>query len=119
MINQTVNAVAVERKSQAPVDELMARAIECVKDVKAKAKVWYYGVSPFYSRIMEEKVTRKVVIRVHMITLCLFVAVAAAEANLMVAGSSMAATGWLVYRLNQDDKKMGGVNSNDKEGGLS
>lgn len=105
---------AVEQRI-APVDVVAERAAECVMNLKARAEEWYNGDSAFYSLVVGEKVTRKVVVRIHCILLCLFVLVVAAAENIMVALAAMAATGWLVYRLNADEQS--NEQRNGKKGG--
>lgn len=105
---------AVEQRI-APVDVAVERAAEWFMNKKARAEEWYEGYSAFYSLVVGEKVTRKVVVRIHCILLCLFVLVIAAAENIMVALAAMAATAWLVYRLNADEQS--NEQRNGKKGG--
>ena len=99
-------AQAVEQRV-APVDVVAERAAECVMNLKARAEEWYNGDSAFYSLVVGERVSRKTVVRIHCILLCLLLLVGAAAENILVSLASMAATGWFVYRLNQDEQRNG------------
>lgn len=88
----------------APVDVWAETAAEFISNVRARVSGWYSSESRMYSVMIGEKITWRSVVRVHLILVCLLVAIGAAEQNLLVAGASMASTGWLVYRLNVDEK---------------
>ena len=68
---------------------------------------WLDSKSEFYSRICEFSVTRRLVIRVNLVTLCLILAAIAVEQQPLTAITSALCAGWLVYRINKTDKKGG------------
>lgn len=88
----------------APVDVWAENAAEFMNNVRTRVGAWYESESRLYSTLIGEGISWRAVIRVHLILVCLLVAIAAVEQNLVVAGASMASTGWLVYRLNVDEK---------------
>ena len=66
---------------------------------------WLDARSAFYSRIAEFEVTRRVAIRVGIVLpLAMTVGVLCVELAPLVAIAAMGASGWIVYRLNQDEK---------------
>lgn len=68
---------------------------------------WLDQKSEFYSRIAEFSVTRRLVLRVNAVSLCLTGAAIAIEQQPLFSTIAMACAGWLVYRINQTDKKGG------------
>ena len=68
---------------------------------------WLDQKSEFYSRIAEFSVTRRLVLRVNAVTLCLMLAAIAVEQRPLVAITSALCAGWMVYRINKTDKKGG------------
>lgn len=68
---------------------------------------WLDQRSEFYSRITEFPVTRRLVLRVNAVTLCLMLAAIAVELRPLVAITSALCAGWMVYRINKTDKKGG------------
>ena len=66
---------------------------------------WLDARSAFYSRIAEFDVTRRVAIRIGIVLpIAMCVAAACVEQAPLVTVAAMAVSGWLVYRLNQDEK---------------
>ena len=66
---------------------------------------WLDTRSEFYSRIAEFEVTRRVAIRIGIVLpIAMVVAAACVEQAPLVTVAAMAVSGWLVYRLNQDEK---------------
>lgn len=65
---------------------------------------WLDAKSAVYSRICEFSVTRRMVIRVNLITLCVIVGASAVESSPLAALTAMACGGYLVYRLNKEEK---------------
>lgn len=65
---------------------------------------WLHARSEFYSRIAEFPVTRILVIRVNLVTLCLIAAAIAVTQAPMVAVTAASCAAWLVYRLNKSEK---------------
>lgn len=68
---------------------------------------WLDQKSDFYSRIAEFPVTRRLVLRVNAVTLCLMLAAIAVEQQPLTAITSALCAGWMVYRINKTDKKGG------------
>ena len=92
------------RPQVAPVDVMAENFAEWLTNAKARLMGWYNSESRMYSSLIGESISWRAVIRVHMILVCMLVTIGAVEQNFMVAGASMASTGWLVYRLNVEDK---------------
>lgn len=69
--------------------------------------LWLDTKSEFYSRIAEFPVTRRLVLRVNAVSLCLTGAAIAVEQQPLFSTIAIACAGWLVYRINQTDKKGG------------
>lgn len=69
--------------------------------------LWLDTKSEFYSRICEYSVTRRLVLRVNAISLCIILAAIAVEQSPLVAITSALSAGWLVYRLNKAEKEGG------------
>ena len=69
--------------------------------------LWLDQKSEFYSRIAEFPVTRRLVVRVNAVSLCLILAAIAVEQQPLTAITSALCAGWLVYRINKTDKKGG------------
>ena len=85
-------------------------AINVRATVQRKIKslnLWLDQKSEFYSRIAEFPVTRRLVLRVNAVTLCLVLAAIAVEQRPLVAITSALCAGWMVYRINKTDKKGG------------
>ena len=68
---------------------------------------WLDQKSDFYSRIAEFPVTRRLVLRVNAVTLCLMLTAIAVEQRPLVTITSALCAGWMVYRINKTDKKGG------------
>ena len=69
--------------------------------------LWLDQKSEFYSRIAEFPVTRRLVVRINAVSLCLILAAIAVEQQPLTAITSALCAGWLVYRINKKDKKGG------------
>lgn len=63
--------------------------------------LWLDTKSELYSRIAEFSVTRRLVIRVNLITLCVIITAMAVAQQPLVALVSTLSAGYLVYRLNK------------------
>lgn len=63
--------------------------------------------SEFYSRICDFAVTRRLVIRINLVSLCLIVAAVAVEQQPLFSTIAIACAAWLVYRLNKSEKEGG------------
>ena len=68
---------------------------------------WLDAKSEFYSRICEFSVTRRLVIRINLVSLCLIVAAVAVEQQPLFSTIAIACAAWLVYRLNKSEKEGG------------
>ena len=85
-------------------------AIDVRATIQRKIKTlnhWLDQKSEFYSRIAEFPVTRRLVLRVNTVSLCLILAAIAIEQRPLVAITSALCAGCLVYRINKTDKKGG------------
>ena len=69
--------------------------------------LWLDQKSEIYSRIAEFPVTRRLVVRINAVSLCLILAAIAVEQQPLTAITSALCAGWLVYRINKKDKKGG------------
>ena len=64
--------------------------------------------SEFYSRMLEEDITWRKGLRVGVVLPCLLIAVAVCALQaLLVTVVCLASAGWIVYRLNKEDRKGG------------
>ncbi|KGF46315.1 hypothetical protein [Prevotella melaninogenica] len=70
--------------------------------------LWLDAKSEFYSRICEFSVTRRLVIRVNLVTLCVGLAAIAIEQQPITSVASTLCAGYLVYRMNKSEKKQKG-----------
>ena len=68
---------------------------------------WLDAKSEFYSRICEFSVTRRLVIRVNLVSLCVIIAAVAIEQQPITSVVSTLCAGYLVYRMNKSEKKGG------------
>ena len=66
--------------------------------------LWLDAKSEFYSRICEFSVTRRLVIRINLVSLCLIVAAVAVEQQPVASVVSALCAAGIVYRINQTDK---------------
>jgi hypothetical protein len=89
-------------KQQQPID-VRATIQRKIKSIN----LWLDQKSEFYSRIAEFPVTRRLVLRVNAVSLCLMLTAIAVEQRPLVAITSALCAGWLVYRINKTDKKGG------------
>lgn len=69
--------------------------------------LWLDQKSELYSRICEFTVTRRLVIRINLVSLCLIVAAVAVEQQPLTSAVSALCAAYLVYRVNQSEKKGG------------
>ena len=69
--------------------------------------LWLDAKSEFYSSICEFSVTRRLVIRVNLVTLCVGLAAIAIEQQPVTSVVSTLCAGWIVYRINKTDKRGG------------
>lgn len=66
---------------------------------------WLDKKSIFYSRIAEFSVTRRMVLRVNLVTFCFLLSAFTIEQHPLVAVFSAFSAAWLIYRFNQSKKK--------------
>ena len=71
--------------------------------------LWLDAKSEFYSRICEFSVTRRLVIRVNLVTLCVGLAAIAIEQQPITSVVSTICAGYLVYRINKSEKEGGAL----------
>lgn len=85
---------------QQPVD-VMAPARKAVQVVNK----WLDSKSEFYSRILGQSISWRKALRIGVVLplLLVIVAICVIEAP-VVAGTSLASAGWIVYRLNQEEE---------------
>lgn len=79
--------------------------------------LWLDQKSEFYSRIAEFPVTRRLVLRVNAVSLCLILDAIAVEQQPLTAITSALCAGWLVYRINKIDKNSWSLTDQEKKGG--
>lgn len=79
----------------------------------ASVKAWLNGKSKFFTKICSETVTRRQVLRVHIILVFMGLALITAEASFIVSLLSLTAAAHHVYKLNQED----GQQTNGQKGG--
>ena len=89
-------------KKQQPID---VRAT--IQRIIKSLNLWLDAKSEFYSRICEYSVTRRLVIRVNLVTLCVGLAAIAIEQQPITSVVSTICAGYLVYRINKSEKKGG------------
>ena len=74
---------------------------EWITDKSRKINMWLDDKSKFYSKIAGYEVTRRIVLRVNMVTVCLLVAAIAVEQSPIVAIMAAISAGYVVRRLNK------------------
>ena len=89
-------------KEQQPID-VRATIQRKIKSIN----LWLDAKSEFYSRICEFLVTRRLVIRVNLVSLCVIIAAVAIEQQPITSVIATLCAGYLVYRINKSDKKGG------------
>ena len=100
-MQQTINFEA--QAQTRPAIDVRATIQRKIKSIN----LWLDQKSEFYSRIAEFPVTRRLVLRVNAVSLCLMLTAIAVEQRPLVAITSALCAGWLVYRINKTDKKGG------------
>lgn len=101
-MQQTINFEA-QAQTTRPAINVRATIQRKTKSIN----LWLDQKSEFYSRIAEFPVTRRLVLRVNAVSLCLILAAIAVEQQPLTAITSALCAGWLVYRINKTDKKGG------------
>ena len=102
-IMQQVIEFESSAKQQQPLD-VCATIQRKIKSLN----LWLDAKSEFYSRICEFSVTRRLVIRVNLVSLCVIVAAVAIEQQPITSVISTLCAGYLVYRMNKSEKKQKG-----------
>ena len=102
-IMQQVIEFESSAKQQQPID-VRATIQRKIKSIN----LWLDAKSEFYSRICEFSVTRRLVIRVNLVTLCVGLAAIAIEQQPITSVVSTLCAGYLVYRMNKSEKKQKG-----------
>lgn len=69
--------------------------------------LWLDTKSEFYSRICEFNVTRRLALRINIVTLCLCITAACVEQQPVASLVSAICAAYVVYRVNKTDKKGG------------
>lgn len=101
-MQQTINFDAqVQNRPAIDVRATIQRKIKSIN-------LWLDSKSEFYSRICEFSVTRRLVFRVNLVSLCVIVAAAAIEQQPITSVVSTLCAGYLVYRMNKSEKKQKG-----------
>lgn len=100
-MQQTIEfrAEAQERK-QLDVRATIQRKIKSIN-------LWLDTKSELYSRIAEFSVTRRLVLRINVVTLCLCITAACVEQQPVASLVSALCAAYLVYRVNKSDKEGG------------
>lgn len=100
-MQQTIDfrAEAQERK-QLDVRATIQRKIQYIN-------LWLDTKSEFYSRICEFNVTRRLVLRINVVTLCLCITAACVEQQPVASLVSALCAAYVVYRVNKTDKEGG------------
>ena len=91
-------------KEQQPID---VRAT--IQHKIQSINLWLDTKSEFYSRICEFNVTRRLALRINIVTLCLCITAACVEQQPVASLVSALCAAYLVYRVNKTDKKGGNV----------
>lgn len=94
-MQQTVNFDA-QAQTTRPAINVRATIQRKIKFIN----LWLDQKSEFYSRIAEFPVTRRLVVRVNVVSLCMILAAISIEQQPLVAITAAVTSGWLVYRLN-------------------
>ena len=90
-------------KQQQPID-VRATIQQNIKSIN----LWLDSKSEFYSRICEFSVTRRLVIRVNLVTLCVGLAAIAIEQQPVTSVIATICAGYLVFLMNKSEKKQKG-----------
>lgn len=100
-MQQTINfGVEAQERKQLDVRATIQRKIKSIN-------LWLDTKSELYSRIAEFSVTRRLVIRVNLITLCLCITAVCVEQQPVTAIISALCAAYVVYRVNKADKEGG------------
>ena len=91
MQQATINFTASEVRQPVSLRERMRSTGRAINE-------WLDTRSAFYSRIAEFEVTRRVAIRVNLVTMAVLVVVAAVETAPMAALAAAVSAAWLMYR---------------------
>lgn len=87
-----------------------------VRGLYRSVNLWLDAKSAIYSRICEFSVTRRLVIRINLVSLCLMGAAIAIEQQPLFSTIAIACAGWIVYRINQTDKNQQSLTNQGRKG---
>lgn len=90
---------------------------EWMNEKSKSLNLWLDTRSEFYSRIAEFSVTRRFVLRVNAVSLCLIIGMVAIEQHPVASVISALCAGWLVYRLNKSEKNQRSLTDKGRKGG--
>ena len=104
--NQSNTAIMQQTTIQFDTAEQLRQPVDVRATLQRKYNnlmSWLHGRSRFYSRIAEFPVTRILVIRVNLVSLCIIAAAISVAQSPLVAITSAGIAAWLVYRLNKKE----------------
>ena len=99
---------------EAPASSLQPQPIDIVAtltEAKQRADRWLDQRSKWYSRIGEFPVTRRLALRINLVTACVVLTGLAIEAAPFAAITSLATAMWLTYRFNHTNTIKKGTKS--------
>ena len=100
-MQQTINfRVEAQERKQLDVRATIQRKIKSIN-------LWLDTKSKFYSRICEFAVTRRLALRINLVTLCLCITAVCVEQQPVTAIISALCAAYVVYRVNKADKEGG------------
>lgn len=100
-MQQTIEFRAeTQERKQLDVRATIQRKIQSIN-------LWLDTKSEFYSRICEFAVTRRLVLRINVVTLCLCITAACVEQQPVASLISALCAAYVVYRVNKADKEGG------------
>lgn len=107
-MQQTTTILGTAQTAQSPADAL----IERLETIAHSVKLWLDDYSPWASRVIEQPITNRGVLRIWAIALCLMLVAFSVASSPLMSIASLSAMAWLVYRLRQAEPK-----TNGKKGG--
>ena len=66
---------------------------------------WLDHKSQFYSRICAEPTSRRQVIYIHGVSICMLIGAVSVEQNIIVALSAALSAAWIIWHMNMNDRK--------------
>ena len=92
--------IQIKRSSQRDILSSLERTVKNCKE-------WLNAISPSFTVIMEESVTRIQVLRFYLFLLSLFVVIGTIETMPFITAIAMACAAYFVYRMSVADEKGG------------